>query len=277
MAFKWSIPSLMVARYKAFEYDADAQAFFDATGITDSTIKSAVNTLVLAFKSSGAWTACIAIYPFVGGTADTHKYNLKNPQDTDAAFRLSFIDNGGTLTHAATGVKASNTGGAYANTFINPDPDTTLNSFHMSFYSRDDNAEANEVAMGCATGSNIIQSIIQRNADDFYSILYTVITTWIAGTNTDGRGLTMSSRTSSTSHSVYRNGSSIGSNAAAEPGGRPTDDFYLFGYNGSGVFSGGTVKECAFSTIGAGIDSTLAATMYTDIQNYQTALARQVT
>ena len=29
-----------------------------------------------------------AIYPFVGGTATTHKFNLKDPADINAAFRL---------------------------------------------------------------------------------------------------------------------------------------------------------------------------------------------
>jgi hypothetical protein len=49
-----------------------------------------------------------AIYPFVGGTASTHKWNLINPQDTDAAFRMVF--NGG-WTHSANGVQANGTNG----------------------------------------------------------------------------------------------------------------------------------------------------------------------
>jgi hypothetical protein len=56
-----------------------------------------------------------ALYPFVGGTASQHKFNLKNPLDTDAAFRLVF--NGG-ITHSSTGVKGNGTN-AYYQTFIN--------------------------------------------------------------------------------------------------------------------------------------------------------------
>ena len=70
--------------------DSDANAFLTATGITNPTIASAICTLVTSMKADGTWAKCSAIYPFVGGTATTHKFNLKNPADTNAAFRLSF-------------------------------------------------------------------------------------------------------------------------------------------------------------------------------------------
>ena len=59
-------------------YDSDAQSFFTATGITDITIKSAINSLVLSAKSNGWWSKCYVIYPFVGGSSTTCSYNLKN-------------------------------------------------------------------------------------------------------------------------------------------------------------------------------------------------------
>jgi hypothetical protein len=59
-------------------YDSDAAAFFTSTGITNTTQKDAVNTLVLELKAESLWTKFIAIYPLVGGSATTHKYNLKN-------------------------------------------------------------------------------------------------------------------------------------------------------------------------------------------------------
>ena len=68
--------------------DADAQAFITAAGITDSTQQSAIDTLVKQLKGYGIWSKMKAVYPFVGGTATTHKYNLKDPRDLNAAFRL---------------------------------------------------------------------------------------------------------------------------------------------------------------------------------------------
>ena len=66
--------------------DTDALAFLSAAAITDATITSAICGLVTSMKNDGTWAKCNAIYPFVGGTAITHKFNLKNPLDTNAAF-----------------------------------------------------------------------------------------------------------------------------------------------------------------------------------------------
>lgn len=84
--------------------DPDAQTFITAAGITDSTQINAINTLVLDLKSYGIWTKMKAVYPFVGGSATSHKYNLKDPRDLDEAFRMVF--NGG-WTHDSNGVKAN--------------------------------------------------------------------------------------------------------------------------------------------------------------------------
>ena len=75
----------ILASYKGI--DTDAQAFITATGITDNTQKNSINQLVLDLKSYGVWSKIKAIYPFVGGTATTHKFNLKDPRDLDAAYR----------------------------------------------------------------------------------------------------------------------------------------------------------------------------------------------
>ena len=94
--------------------DPDAQAFITAASITDPTQQTAVNNLVVSMKGYGIWTKIQALYPFVGGTASQHKFNLKNPLDTDAAFRLSFV---GGWTHSANGVLPNGTN-AYADTFL---------------------------------------------------------------------------------------------------------------------------------------------------------------
>jgi hypothetical protein len=104
--------------------DADAQKFIDSAGITDPTQKDAICTLVKDLKDSSLWSSMIAIYPIVGGTADKHKWNLKNP----ATFKLSYS---GSITHSSTGMVSA---GGYALTGINPSVDVSQNSVHLSFY-----------------------------------------------------------------------------------------------------------------------------------------------
>jgi hypothetical protein len=87
--------------------DADAFNFVEIAGIGNEIQQSAINTLVLGLKANNLWTKMQAIYPFVGGTAFTHKFNLKDPRDTDAAFRIQFF---GAVTHNNLGVSASAAG-----------------------------------------------------------------------------------------------------------------------------------------------------------------------
>ena len=75
-----------------------------------------------------------AIYPMVGGTATTHMYNLKDAQDTDAAFRLTFE---GGWTHSATGALPNGTNGK-ANSHLVPNSDiSSINAMSYGYYSRD--------------------------------------------------------------------------------------------------------------------------------------------
>jgi len=252
--------------------DADVQAFMAATGISDSTIDSALCALVTSAKANGWWTKCIAIYPMVGGLDSTCKYNLKDPQDTDAAFRLSFI-NSPTIT--ANGVDFNGLN-QYANTHIIPSSHLDLNDVHSSYYSRE-NTTAGEYNIGVFEATNKEFGLIIRRAGDVSgTVIYDEGVSIVVVSTPDGSGYFMNSRTTSTNHNYLRNGSSIGSSAAVNSGTRPTIDTYIGCANIMGAPAFFTDKECAFCTFGTGIDSSLAATMYTDIQTFQTALSRQV-
>ena len=140
-----------VKKAGSVSYDADAQAFFTATGITDTTQKSAVNQLVLDLKSYNIWTKMKAIYPMVGGTSTTHKYNLVNPVDSNAAYRLSFSTG---WTHSSTGALPN--GSAYANPFLTPSAVLTANNTHLSVYIGTDTVAGNKVEMGVGVGGTLV-------------------------------------------------------------------------------------------------------------------------
>lgn len=242
--------------------DADAQAFITAAGITDATQKSAINTLVVQLKSYSLWTKMQAIYPIVGGTATTHKYNLKNPLDTDAAFRLTFT---GSWTHASTGMKPSS---AYADTHFSPSDVVSIDSSHMSFYSRT-NSNGTEVEMGVAqdtllearTSGTSYMRMFQNSVNTTYS-------------DSDSLGHYVTTRTGSTALAAYKNGVSkatgtTGSSTASSA------SYYIGAWNYAGPAYSST-KECAFASIGTGLSSTNAADLYTIVQAYQTTLSRNV-
>ena len=177
--------------------DPDVAAFLTATGITDATTSTAIDNLVLDLKGYGIWTKIKAIYPFVGGTATTHKFNLKDPQDTNAAFRLSFV---GGWTHSANGALPNGTN-AYADTFLNGLSILTNASNHLSYYSRTSSTTGVEVEIGSSdTASNFFQV---RSAVN-YVAGGAVIVSFTSTAN--AQGFWLGSKENAASRRAYKNG-----------------------------------------------------------------------
>jgi len=109
-------------------YGALTTAWITATGETDTTIISALNTLETDLTTYGLTSKMKYLYPFVGGTAVKHKYNFMNT----ALKQLTFS---GGWTHSATGAQPNGTNG-YADTGVSRSDFTSLNSLSFGVYSR---------------------------------------------------------------------------------------------------------------------------------------------
>ena len=100
-------------------YDPDAQLFFNAVqggGDTLTTTEmDATNQLVLDLKADSLWSVFDGFYPLVGSTSSSQKWNLLDPQDTDAAYRITWL---GGMTHSSTGCLGNSVNSA-GNTYWN--------------------------------------------------------------------------------------------------------------------------------------------------------------
>lgn len=248
--------------------DPDAVAFLTAAGITDPTITSAICTLVISMKANGTWAKMNAIYPFVGGTAATHKFNLKNPADTNAAFRLSFV---GGWTHSSNGALPNGTN-AYADSFLTPSVTFATNSHSFGIYSRTNNVTGNRIYGSFNSATQTLQQnivVVGGTQSGFQSgssfFTYAINTT----------SLLVATRTSSTVFKGFRAGVLVGSNATAMTS-LPTFPFYFAARNSltGGAFF--TPHQLAFAILGAGLTDAEAASLYTDVQAFQTTLSRNV-
>jgi hypothetical protein len=250
--------------------DPDATAFLNVTGITDATIQSAINTLVVDLKSYGIWDKMKAIYPFCGGTATTHKFNLKDARDSDAAFRLAFF---GGWTHSSTGATPNGTNG-YADTFITSNL-MSQNSAHLSIYSRT-NSAGNFTDIGCTTASssgNDNQLISRFTGNINYSTINTNLVSGFSNSSSDG--LNLISRITSSDMNYFRNNTkTIITRASIAPN---TIKITIGARNVNNVsrelYSS---RQIAFTTIGDGLTDTEASNLYTAVQKFQTTLSRQV-
>jgi len=249
--------------------DADALAFINAAGITDATQIGAINGLVLDLKAFGIWTKMKAVYPFVGGTANSHKYNLKDPQDTNAAFRLVF--NGG-WTHSATGALPNGTNG-FANTFLNASTQLLQNSTHLSYYSRTlSNGAEVEIGAGNLSGNGSLIEI-RTSGITYYNI--NSAAAYITFSDADSRAFYLGNRTASNVVNGWRN--SVKAITGATVSTLPFNgNIYIGAFNNSGTAQFFTTKQCAFSSIGDGLTDTEAANYYSAVQAFQTTLSRQV-
>jgi hypothetical protein len=257
--------------------DPNASAFLTATGITDPTIQGAVNSLVVDLKKYGVWSKMKAIYPFVGGTATTHKFNLKDARDLDAAFRLSF--NGG-WTHSSNGALPNGTNG-YANTFLTPSTALTNNNYHLSHYSRTQKTTGFEIDISSFNGG---ASSIGIALDQFYAgagkafVAGDYVSSIIKSlTSTNTLGFQVNTRTSQTSAKMFFKNVQIGSTLTlSNPNSLPNITFYIGSNHFGTVAQEFSSKQCAFATIGDGLTDTEAANLYTAVQAFQTTLNRQV-
>lgn len=127
-------------------YDQDATAFLQTVNISDTQIRTGINNFVTTLKNNGVWYKMSGLYPFVGSTEYQHKFNLKDPQDSDNSFRLGF--SGAGTVHTTSGVDFAGTDD-YANVFFNPSGDLTGYPVHLSFLSLADSS-ADSVDIGCA-------------------------------------------------------------------------------------------------------------------------------
>jgi hypothetical protein len=248
-------------------YDPDAQAFITAAVITNVTQQGAINTLVLALKGYSIWTKFKAIWPILGGTASQHKFNLKDPRDLDAAFRLTFTTG---WTHSANGMTPLV---ASANTFLNAKSVLTQNSTHISYYSRT-NSNGAEVEMGGLSGGT--QLLLEIRTSNVTYFVVNMGGSYPTYSDTDSRAFYVGNRTASNVINGWKNGVKVASNTTASTT-PPNFNLFLGAYNnGAGLGLAPTTKQCAFASIGDGLTDAESANFYTAVQAYQTTLSRQV-
>lgn len=146
---------------------APVQLFFDNAGITDEATKAILTQYYESIELRSYFAKLVAIYPFVGGNANAHKFNFLDARDADDAFRLALF--GGWL-HTANGMQGNGIN-AWANTFWNEQANATANSWNFGFYSRTQTANIQWCDMGCFDGvraSNVFPRVLIVNPDRLY-------------------------------------------------------------------------------------------------------------
>jgi hypothetical protein len=244
-----------------FTYDVDAKKFIDSCGITGSTQKFAINNFVKQLKDSSLWTKFVAVYPMVGGIEATIKWNLKDPRNSDDAYRLTFYGN---PVYSSTGLLLQTTSD-YADTHLS-DAVLIYDDNSISYYSRTQNTVSG-YDMGCYDqGSPFNEMAIYHSSDASNWFGYYDFGPTPANT----KGLFMLSATAS-NVTWYENGTVKNSRGAAPVPGS-TGFSILIGTVSRAPSVG--MRECALATIGKGLTDAQSLTFYRIVQNFEATLGR---
>jgi hypothetical protein len=122
---------------------------WSTSGYTDAQARTAITNLVDGLITDGIWDKLYCFFPFVGGTAAKHKWNLKNPTTFEQDI-LYFV---GSPTHNELGVVMNgSSNAAYIN--ANPRQFKTGYEFNFGCYSQGGTSTANTIDIGYYAASN---------------------------------------------------------------------------------------------------------------------------
>jgi hypothetical protein len=250
--------------------DPDAIAFIAAAGITGVTEQAAITQLVSDLKGEGSttnntnvWDNFYALYPMCpidGSTAtlDGFKYNLKDPRDLDAAFRIDWVN---APTAAISGV-TGNGSNQYGNTHFNTNTTAILNDFSMGYFG----GFSGNTMGASGTGNNPYNSFnsgkywgINSNFNSNASIL---------------DGFVLGQRTGATSSAIYNNSATPDASSTLASSSKPNLENYILARLFDGAPNGYSTSEFNLFFFGTSFTTNGIQDFYDAITTYNTALGR---
>jgi len=128
---------------------SDDTVYFPGTDyeITGYNVAVALGKFIAGVKADGVWTKLTAFYPLLGVNYTSAKFNIINPLDTDAAYRL---EEGVACTYSGLGVTFNGTTN-YLKTKIIPSVVATNKNFAGGAYVMTTPETGNKGLFGCAS------------------------------------------------------------------------------------------------------------------------------
>lgn len=262
---------LLVASNPPAGTDTDAAAWKTAVlansgTVSDATLK-AVSDFCKAAKANNYWSKLLRINLFCGGQLAACLVPLKVGGGNSVETNYNFVSGDYSESTGLTS-SASN---RLLSTGFSPSS-LTANDTHFCVYNRSSSIVYGYPHMVIGGGMALFAPFSDGKVySDQYSINDNgrVNTSSAVGTPI---GHIVASRTSSTSHVIYRNGSSVATNTATNSSTLGTGPLFVFGLS----TSKSAQNNLAAYSIGSGLSSTDASNYYTDLQAFQTALGRNV-
>jgi len=259
-------------------FDQDAVLFLDALNTKDPTIRDSINEFVFDLKGYNLWYKMSGIYPFVGGTSGSHKFNLKNPSDSNSAFRLHF--QGAGTVHTTSGVEFLGPAD-YADTFFNPKSNLSGLPIHVSALSLEDSSQSTIDIGAWETADKRLLLFLDNSSNIANFDAYDEISGRAQISNINSKAFFAASRINYVSGFLLAfNSSTIPTSSAVTTinisgNSKPDYSVYLGNVNsGDSPLAADGDRKFGFFSIGDGLTSGECVSLYTAVKNLQYNLGR---
>ena len=205
-----------------------------------------MNDLVVGLKNDGIWDKMKIIYPFVGGTATTHSYNLKNTSQYQITWSTG-------VTHTSDGVDGANSGTGYGDTGVTPSAlGLGRDDTSFGFYTSQGWINNQQFALGIYSGNT---SITLYKAGGAPGSLYPMIHDALGPNFTESlprTGFHQLSRTQSTEVNYKKDDSTV-QDISSVSAGNPstTKNLWVLAANGYTNYGYGGITSFTYSPIKA--------------------------
>lgn len=194
-----------------YEEINETKAYLDAIGLNSPSDIESINYLITNLIDNSLWNEIYALYLFKGTTSTQHKWNVKNPLDTNGAFRLTFSGAG---SYSSLGFQLNGTN-AYANTYFNPFNIIDKNNFGLTIVSGTSNIpnSTNAVEIGASGNDNNLTRLSVRNSKtEPVSTLMSVTGNMWSNSFIDAKGIFTVSKSSKIKTNIFINGNFTSAN-----------------------------------------------------------------
>ncbi len=254
-------------------FDADAQIYFDAVvangGVLSTTEKNAYNVYRINSKTNLYNPNCHIDLPMIGGTVESMVINAQNPGTFD---QIAVNTIAGDFT--ANGFQPNGVD-SYFRMGLIPSVTLTIQSVALEYYSRDD-TDGNLTAMGCRNSVSQRLLLLLRLSNNTRFDSYDNGNGRLTAAQTNSSGGITVTRVSNSDSRALRKGVQYGSTLGTAGGTQPTFELYLGAENNLGSAEGFGAYECAGAGIYDGLSVAKVLSQYTDRQELNTKLSRNV-
>jgi hypothetical protein len=244
-----------------------------AAGISDTNIINSLDNLVFDLTNNNLLNKFYAIYPLVGGTADSCKWNLIST----SSFNLNYT---GSFNFTNTGISGSGTT-SNTNTSFTPSTNTADWATNNSFGVYVNTNVSGGYDMGAespfpASPTNADTYLISRYTNNT-AIFYNSGSVSVASTDSTGFWFGNVSGSAGTNINLYKNGTSVASKASPTTY-TITKPLFFTANNpeGAAVANENSRRQYSFAFIARAFNSSEALTLSNIVNTFQTSLGRNV-